>query len=161
MPACIVYSSLTGNTRSVAEHLAASLGLPAFPVRSAPDPGAFDTFLLGFWTRRGAPDEGMAAFMRRLKNRRVFYFGTMAAFPDSAHALRCAERADALLDGGSNCILGHFFCQGRLDPAVFARSRHPRTPERLHRIRCAASHPDEADFLLAEASARSALERAG
>ena len=69
----------------------------------------------------------------------------MAAFPDSAHALRCAERADALLDGGSNCILGHFFCQGRLSPAMLAHSRHPMTPERAGRLKAAEAHPNEAD----------------
>jgi flavodoxin len=160
MPACIVYSSVTGNTRSIAEHLSARFALPVFPVRNAPYPEAFDTFLLGFWTKRGAPDECMAAFMRRLKNKKVFIFGTMTAFPDSPHARQCSERAATLLENGSNRIIGHFLCQGRLDPAVFARSSHPKTEERLYRIRCAATHPDTEDFLRAEANVRSAMELA-
>ncbi len=151
MRACIVYSSLTGNTRSVAEHLASRFGLPLFSLKDAPSPAAYDTYILGFWTRRGAPDPGMASFMRRRKDRRTFFFGTMAAYPDSRHALGCAERAAALLAEGSNRIMGHFLCQGRLDPAVFARSHHPRTPERLQRLHRAAEHPNADDFSEAEA----------
>ncbi len=157
MHACVVYSSLTGNTRSVAEHLASRFGLPLFSLKDAPSPAAYDTYILGFWTRRGAPDPGMAAFMRTLKGRRTFFFGTMAAYPDSRHALGCAERAAKLLAEGQNRIMGHFLCQGRLDPAVFAKSRHPKTPERLQRIRCAAAHPNADDFAEAEERVRAAF----
>ena len=51
MRACIVYSSRTGNTRLVGEHLAESLRLPLFSVEEAPLSG-YDTYILGFWTWR-------------------------------------------------------------------------------------------------------------
>ena len=91
-----MYSSRTGNTRAVGEHLAGCLGLPLFSVEHAPSAG-YDRFILGFWTWRGGPDEAMLSFMETLRNRSVFYFGTMAAFPDSPHAERCARRVDELL----------------------------------------------------------------
>ena len=97
MRACIVYSSRTGNTRLVGEHLAESLRLPLFSVEEAPLSG-YDTYILGFWTWRGGPDAAMAAFMNRLPGRNVFFFGTMVAEPDSLHAARCAERTRKLLE---------------------------------------------------------------
>lgn len=72
MRACIVYSSRTGNTRLVGEHLAESLRLPLFSVEEAPLSG-YDTYILGFWTWRGGPDAAMAAFMNRLPGRNVFF----------------------------------------------------------------------------------------
>lgn len=56
MKICIVYSSITGNTRTVAEALAAVSGVPCFPVRDAPDPADYDLLALGFWVRLGQAD---------------------------------------------------------------------------------------------------------
>lgn len=156
MRACIVYSSRTGNTRAVGEYLAGRFLLPLFSVAEAPSSG-YDDFVLGFWTWRGGPDAAMLAFMERLQAKNVFYFGTMAALPDSPHAARCALRTDRILEEAGCRVLGHFFCQGRLDPQVLAKSTHPRTPERMARLREAARHPDEQDFRRAEACLRRAL----
>ncbi|WP_239446567.1 flavodoxin family protein [Mailhella massiliensis] len=153
MRACIVYSSRTGNTRLVGEHLAESLRLPLFSVEEAPLSG-YDTYILGFWTWRGGPDAAMAAFMNRLPGRNVFFFGTMVAEPDSLHAARCAERTRKLLEKGRCRVLGYFFCQGRLDERQLEKSAHPRTPERMARIRRAALHPDMQDFRRAEQCVR-------
>ena len=62
-------------------------------------------------------------------------------------ALACGDE-DALrtlLAEGDNRLLGHFFCQGRLSPAMLAHSRHPMTPERAARLKAAEAHPNEAD----------------
>ncbi len=158
MRACIVYSSRTGNTRSVGEHLAGRFSLPLYSVENA-SPSGYDVLILGFWTWRGGPDVDMLAFMETLREKNVFFFGTMAAFPDSPHAERCALRVKNLLENKGCNILGHFFCQGRLDPQVLSRSTHPRTPERMARLNEAARHPDARDFNLAEACLRRALEQ--
>lgn len=155
MRTCIVYSSLTGNTRAVGTYLADRFHLPLFSVESAPL--GFERFILGFWTWRGGPDRAMCAFMERLHGKSVFFFGTMAAFPDSPHAERCALRTQEMLERGGCRVLGHFFCQGRLDPAVLARSTHPRTPERMARLAEAARHPDGQDFLHAAQAVSRAL----
>lgn len=158
MRICIVYSSRTGNTRAVGEYLAGRFSLPLFSVADAPCEG-YDGFVLGFWTWRGGPDEAMLAFMERLQGKPVFYFGTMTSMPDSPHAGRCALRTDRLLAEGGCRVLGHFFCQGRLDPQVLARSTHPRTPERMARLKEAERHPNMQDFMQAEESLREAFAR--
>lgn len=156
MTTCIVYSSRTGNTRAVGSYLAGRLGLPLFSVEEAPST-AYDRFILGFWTWRGGPDEAMRSFMERLHHKSVFFFATMAAFPDSPHADRCAARVERLLERGACRVLGHFFCQGRLDPQVLLKSTHPRTPERMARLNEASRHPDDRDFKMAEERVRLAL----
>ena len=156
MRTCIVYSSRTGNTRAVGERLAEGLELPLFRVEEAPSAG-YDCFILGFWTWRGGPDAAMAAFMSRLREKDVFFFGTMVAGPDSPHAERCAERARALLERGGCRVLGHFFCRGRMDEQQLKKSAQPNTPERMARRRLASTHPDEQDFCRAERCVREAL----
>lgn len=158
----IVYSSRTGNTRTVAEHLASAFGLPLSPLRKDGSAdlseGEGSLLVLGFWTWRGGPDPATRAFLRTLRGRRVFAFGTMAAWPDSEHARRCGETLRALLEEGGNTLVGRAFCQGRLDPAVLAKSRHPMTPERLRRLAEAETHPDAADLRAVEASLASVLD---
>ena len=175
-PVRIIYSSRTGNTRSVAEHLALRFGISAVNAKEElaarqaeaglPSQGDAagadsDILLLGMWAWRGGPNPTMRTFMRGLRGRRVFLFGTMAAWPDSPHAQDCLDCARALLDEGGNSLVGHFFCQGRLDPKLKGRGHHPLTPERVKRLEEAARHPDAADLLKAEAAARAALHRLG
>ena len=172
----IIYSSRTGNTQSVAEHLASSLGLGAVNARDelrarlddrGPDgrlmrgdtAGTGDELLLlGFWAWRGGPNPTMRDLMRGLRDRRVFLFGTMAAWPDSPHARDCLDCSCELLAEGGNRLLGHFFCQGRLAPELRKKGHHPSTPERERRLDEAEKHPDAADFAAALVSARASLE---
>ena len=171
----IIYSSRSGNTQSVAEHLAERLELSAVNAREelaarmddrGPDGRlmrgdtagtADEVLLLGFWAWRGGPNPTMRDLLRGLRRRKVFLFGTMAAWPDSEHAHNCLRCAQELLAEGGNTLLGHFFCQGRLAPAIRQNSRHPRTPEREYRLNEADKHPNDDDFAAAEAAARSAL----
>ena len=171
----IIYSSRSGNTRAVAEHLAASLELGVVNARDelkarmddrGPDGRlmrgdtagtADEILLLGFWAWRCGPNPTMRDLMRGLRKRRVFLFGTMAAWPDSQHARDCLACAKELLSQGGNEVLGSFFCQGRLDPKVRKNSRHPATPERELRLAEAEKHPNSDDFAAAEAVARAVL----
>ncbi|MFR8277083.1 MAG: flavodoxin family protein [Desulfovibrio fairfieldensis] len=145
MKSCIIYSSVTGNTRKVAEALAAASGAPCFPVREAPDPDDYDLLALGFWVRLGQADARTQGYMRRVLGKKVFFFGTLGAWPDSPHARRCAEGARALLEEGGNTVLDGFLCQGRVDPKILEisrqKGRHPMTPERRARLEEAAAIP--------------------
>ena len=51
MKAAVVYSTLIGNTKKVAEAFCAGLGEGAelFEVSNAPDPAAYDLVAVGFW----------------------------------------------------------------------------------------------------------------
>ncbi len=164
MRICIVYSSCTGNTRKVAEAIAAASGLPCYPVQHAPDPAEYDLLAVGFWVRKGQPDARAQRYMRRIFGKTVFYFGTLGAWPQSTHALQCAQATEALLQANCNTVLNGFLCQGKVNPGVIAASQrkgtHPMTPARLARLQEAALHPDEKDLQAAEQSWRHCLEAA-
>lgn len=155
MKSLVVYSSRTGNTRKLAEAIAAVLpGARLCPVQDAPDPqdaAAHDLVALGYWVRRGGPDAAASAYLAALKGATVALFGTLGAWPDSPHAARCRERGETLLADPErgNRVLGTYLCQGRVNPAVVGAAStagHPMTPERAARLAEAARHPDAADL---------------
>ncbi|MDL2306962.1 flavodoxin family protein [Desulfovibrio sp. OttesenSCG-928-C06] len=148
----LVYSSVTGNTRAVAEAVLPVMpsGTSIFRVQDAPDPAGFDFIALGFWVRRAAPDPLMLDYMARIQGKTVALLGTLAAWPDSPHAGKVLENAAKALEG--NRIVMNFLCQGKLSPQRMALRQktdsagHPMTPERLARLEEAAKHPDAQDF---------------
>lgn len=153
----LIYSSVTGNTRMVAEAILKALPRDTvfLPVQEAPPPDEFDVVVLGFWVHRGGPDPATARYMKTVRDRDVAFFGTLAAYPDSEHAQMVIARAIALLDG--NRILGSFLCQGKLAQNRLERrlsgegaENRPLTEERRLRLIAASRHPDGRDLAMAE-----------
>lgn len=147
----LVYSSVTGNTRMVAEAIGEALPgeVAVFPVQDAPPAEGYDFVALGFWAHKAGPDPRMARYMETVRGQTVAFFGTMAAYTDSPHAQKVIARAEELLAG--NRILGSFLCQGKLAPGRLERRMrgeggHPMTEERRARLLEAAKHPDAADL---------------
>lgn len=154
----VVYSSLTGNTKLVAEAIreVMPVGTEIFPVEEAPSPEQFDCLLIGFWANRGLPADNMREYMEGLRNKKVGIFITLGAYPNSEHADQCIKSAQALLRD-HNDIRATFICQGKVDPELTKRfanlpPEHPHamTPERRARHEAAKSHPDEQDLTMAK-----------
>ncbi|HWR06233.1 flavodoxin family protein [Sporomusa sp.] len=159
MKTLIVYSSLTGNTRKVAEAIHEVFGSAAelFPVETAPSPAAYDFVAVGFWVDRGTADKKAQDFLKTIQGKSVALFATLGAYPDSEHAADSLKNAAAFLDAG-NRLVGTFICQGKIDPRLIEQFKsmpgnHPHavTPERLARYQEAAKHPDDRDFQAAQA----------
>lgn len=154
----IVYSSVTGNTRAVAEaiHSVMPDGTVLADIKEKPSPNAYDFIILGFWAHRAGPDPRMRRYMAAVRGKTVALFGTLAAYPDSDHGRAVAANAEALL--AENRVLGTFLCQGRLPEKRMAElmsgqrvnARHPMTEERRSRLLEAAKHPNEHDFFAAK-----------
>lgn len=152
-PWLVVYSSMTGNTKKVAEAIFAVLpeGSEIHPVETAPDSANYEKIAVGYWAYRGTADKTAQPYMSGIKNAQVFVFATLGAYPDSEHAKKVLDNGQALL--GENCeVLGRFICQGKLSPGIIERGMkrpvdHPHgpTPERLKRWQDASTHPDEND----------------
>lgn len=154
MKTLIVYSSLTGNTRRIAEAIAAALpDVSICTVEEAPAAEDYDFVALGYWVDKGLPDSKSQKYMERIQNRVVALFGTLGAWPHSEHAEQCRLQAESMMrqPQRGNTVLGTFLCQGRVDPKVVAMmqkmadSVHPMTEERRLRLEEAAKHPDEQD----------------
>ncbi|MGN0832253.1 MAG: flavodoxin family protein [Kiritimatiellia bacterium] len=165
MKAAVVYSTLTGNTKKVAEAICGGLGDGAelFDVKDAPASlDGYDLVAAGFWVDRGHPDQQAMDFMKRVAGKKVFSFFTLGANPASAHAWKCAYTAASFYGAGCEQI-GVWFCQGAIDPKLIERMRklpptpgnpHAATPEAEARWAAAASHPDAADLASATEAAK-------
>ena len=168
MRTLVVYSSSTGNTLRVAGAVArgvtrANRGVVLkVDVYDVPDPGAFGLIFVGFWVDRGKPDADSLAFMKTLQGKRVAFFFTLGAASDSELALGVAEDVKRLLELGGNDVLGHFACQGRVDPALIgflkktlsmSNARPFASPVRRASEIGESHHPDPLDLANATAFA--------
>ncbi len=150
----IVYSSVTGNTKQIAEAMAgAADNADLFAVQDVPeDLSSYEVILAGYWLRRGAPDAGMAAFLPKLQGKEVVLFETHGAQLHSEHTITAFARAACLLGAGCS-VLGTFACQGKINPALIAMRKnagpedpHANTGENVARWAAAATHPDADDL---------------
>lgn len=160
MKTLIVYSSLTGNTKMVAEAIHEVFGAEAdiFPVEQAPAVAGYDLVAVGFWVDRGTTDQKTQAYLSGLKHKKVALFATLGAYPDSEHARNSLKNAAALLEEG-NQLVGDFICQGKVDSKLIEGFKklpeghpHGMNPERVARLHEAAKHPDQADLVNAKAA---------
>lgn len=160
MKSLIVYSSLTGNTKQVAEAIAAVFGDTAELVRVEDAPTAaedYDFVAVGFWVDKGTADAKAREYISSLHAKKVALFGTLGAYPDSEHAANSMNNAAALL-ATDNELVGTFICQGKIDPRLIERFKdlpadhpHAMTPERSARHQAASTHPDAEDLAKAQA----------
>ena len=159
MKTLVTYSTLTGNTKKVAEAVfeAVSGEKEIMDIKSVKDAGSYDRIFVGYWVDKGDANEEAKKFMESLKDKKVGTFGTLGAYPDSEHAKKCVEKISDALKVNNNTVIAEFICQGAIDPKIIETMRkmgssgpHAPTPEREARWAEAAKHPDEADFAAAK-----------
>ena len=154
MKILIVYTSReSGNTRKVAEALAAHFGAECelYDVADAPGPDRYDFIALGFGVYHSFPDCIMVDYMRQCRHKDVGIFMTLGMWPDSPQAAACLGRAEGLMP---TCrIRVKFACQGAYTAEYLkklksrpAASAHGWTSERAERIMEAMTHPDANDL---------------
>ena len=159
MKTLVTYSTLTGNTKKVAEAVfeAVSGEKEIMDIKSIKETDGYDRILVGYWVDKGDANEEAKKFMETLKNKKVGTFGTLGAYPDSEHAKKCVEKISDALKANNNTVIAEFICQGAIDPGIIETMRkmgsngpHAPTPEREARWAEAAKHPNEADFAAAK-----------
>jgi len=155
MKTLVVYSSLTGNTKQIAEAVAEVL--PSCELRSIEDaPFSLKDYGLvgvGFWAAKGQPDVKTREWLKGVSHARLAFFGTLGAKPDSEHARDCMDKAESLAmePARGNTVCGSWMCQGRIDPKIVDVMKklnldvHRDLLKNSARIEEAASHPDEND----------------
>jgi flavodoxin len=157
----VVYSSLTGNTKKIAEHICkAAKGSEIYDIDSAPEPEGYDLIFTGFWVH-GTADPKTLKYFEKIKGKHVAPFFTLGAYPDSPSADRAFEDTQKRLEG--NSVLGHFRCHGKISEAVLEKMKEfhkgPMTPERAARYEEAKKHPDDNDCANAEKFAAEILKK--
>ena len=134
----IIYSSVTGNTKKIADAMAEALDghVDVFRVQDAPQKfDDYEVVLLGYWLRLGAPDPLMLKYLPRVHDVRVCFFQTHGTEKASEHAITSFARAGYQLGIGCE-ILGTFGCQGKINPALLEKpcKCRPDDPAHIHPV---------------------------
>ena len=96
----IIYSSLSGCTRRLAEGIFDALTVEdkeLYDLAAGAPALDGDVMLLGYWVDKGGPNAAMKAFMETIEGKNVGVFCTLAYWADSAHAHAALAAGAALL----------------------------------------------------------------
>ena len=155
MKYAIVFSSQTGNTKQLAEAVSSVLPQADLCFFGSPSQEALqaERLFIGFWTDKGNADQAAIQLLQKLKNKKVFLFGTAGFGGSEAYFRKILERVRQSLDA-SNTVVGEYMCQGRMPQAV--RERYVKMKEQpepmknldalIENFDRALSHPDAEDL---------------
>lgn len=163
----IVYSSQTGNTAMLAEHIQHFLPENDILYIGVPDEKATeaDLIFVGFWTDKGSCDETIGSFLSGLRDKDVFLFGTAGFGGSSAYFSQILHRVIMNLDH-SNEIAGTYMCQGKMPLSVrqryeaLAETDPEKVQPMLDNFDKALSHPNELDLEYLESAIKVVLQTA-
>ena len=151
----IVYSSRTGNTRQLAESIRETLGEKDLIYFGAPDNSALaaDRIYVGFWTDKGTCNQETAEFLKTVRDREVFLFGTAGFGGDSRYFKEILKKIEHAL-GPDVSLVGTWMCQGKMPLAVrerYVKMKESHIPvhhvdQLIENFDKALSHPDSADL---------------
>ena len=155
MSYAIVFSSKTGNTELLADTLHSCLPQADCCYFGNPNPAAMeaDTLYVGFWTDKGKADESSSVFLKQLRGKQVFLFGT-AGFGGSEEYFNKILKAVQKDLHSSNTVIGSFMCQGKMPMSVRQRYEEmkkqplhlPNLDAMIENFDKALSHPDADDL---------------
>lgn len=146
----VVYSSITGNTKKIAETIAAALpNSELHTTVSNPPVKETDNVIVGFWCDKGHIDDPALNFIKDSGIKKVILFGTLGGDPKSEQAQNFAKRVLEALPEGID-VLSIRLWQGKVDSKVLEvmskmPNARPMTPERKARLDEAAKHPTHQD----------------
>ncbi|MBN1969095.1 MAG: flavodoxin [Candidatus Delongbacteria bacterium] len=157
MKIALIYSSLTGNTEKIAKAILSVLPANTDCIKlcgiKKPDLKNYDLLILGTWIDKGTADPFILELAKDIKDKKIVFFFTLGAYPDSKHADDCTMNLTELFTKNGNLVLGNYHCQGAVDPKLIEKFKrlpadhpHALTDERLKRYEEAAKHPDEKDM---------------
>ena len=139
----VVYNSLTGNTKLLAGTIKNVL----------PDNDDDDIVFIGFWTDKGNADSKTIEYLKLLRNKKIFLFGTCGFGGSEAYFERILTNVKSNIDS-SNEVIGEFMCQGKMPESV--RNRYlkmkesdncpPNIDALIDNFDRALSHPDREDL---------------
>ena len=151
----IIFSSLTGNTRKLADTIHETLPTALcdyFGEAKSAETNA-ELVYVGFWTDKGTADKACLELLRKLRNKKIFLFGTAGFGGSEAYYQKILTNVHAAIDG-SNTVVGEYMCQGKMPQSVRDRyvkmkempDAKPNLDALIANFDRALSHPDEADL---------------
>lgn len=151
----IIFSSLTGNTKKLADAIHEVLPKDEceyFGTTEAQVPQS-ELLYIGFWTDKGNADKNTLDLLPKLKHRRIFLFGTAGFGGSDIYFQKILGQVKQSIDS-SNAVIGEYMCQGKMPQSVRERyikmkegPEHPANLDALiENFDCALSHPDMDDL---------------
>ena len=151
----IIFSSLTGNTKKLADTIHEMLPhdkCDYFGENDSRVPQS-DLLYIGFWTDKGNADHKTLELLAKLKNKKIFLFGTAGFGGSDVYFKKILEQVRQSIDS-SNVVIGEYMCQGKMPLSVRERyikmKQSPEHPANLDMLiknfDCALSHPDREDL---------------
>ena len=149
MKSLVVYSSMTGNTKKLAEAVYETLPdeKEIFELSEAPDPSGYDLVAAGFWFKSGKPNPETLGYLPKLSGKSLFIFATHGAPAEFDHVTNGIEEAKKLAEGAK--VIGSFTCMGAVNPKVLEKVRsmeNKKQPVWIERAEEAVGHPDKSDI---------------
>lgn len=154
MKIAVVYSSITGNTESLAKTIKGVISKDELVYFGSPQENIeADLYFIGSWTDKGCCSEEMKSFVSTLKNKKIAYFQTAGFGESDVYFKRLFDNVMKLFDS-SNEIVGSYFCQGKMPQSVKDRylmmlEKNPedeRIIASLENFEKAKTHPDQEDL---------------
>ena len=151
----IIFSSLTGNTKILAETIRAVLPAENCDYYGVPETQELHSEILyiGFWTDKGNADNATLELLSKLRGKKVFLFGTAGFGGSAAYFQKIFDHVKQSVDP-SNTVVGEYMCQGKMPQCVRNRymkmKAQPEYPANIDALidnfDRALSHPDEDDL---------------
>lgn len=106
MKTLIAYSTISGNTKAVCEKIYEALNIEKEIVNIKDIKNItiddFENIILGFWCDKGTMDKNSLEFLANLKNKNLYFLGTLGARPESDHWKSVEENAIKLCSENNN-----------------------------------------------------------
>lgn len=153
MKIAIIYKSVSGNTKLVAEAIKEALIDDAVYIGEPRKDIDADIYFVGSWTDKGMCCTEISDYLKTLEGKKIAYFGT-AGFGGSPEYYQSLFERVRNICPASNEMDEYFFCQGKMPMAVRNRyvsmlKEHPddkKLEVNIENFDLALSHPDEADI---------------
>lgn len=161
----IIYSSKTGNTEQLANHLKEILPQDDCIYYGKPNVIAKDADLLfiGTWIDKGTCSEEIQEFLKGIEDKKIFLFGTCGFGESEQYFLDLSERIQKNINPSCS-VLGSFLCQGKMPMIVRERysTMFANDPEKaknlIDNFDRALSHPDANDLISLEKAVLNCIE---
>ena len=103
----IVFNSLTGNTKKLADTIYAVLPKENCDYFGAPKEGGLysEMLYIGFWTEKGNADKSTLTLLSTLKGKKIFLFGTAGFGGSDAYFQKILDHVKRSIDS-SNSVVG-------------------------------------------------------
>lgn len=154
MKIAIIYKSITGNTKMIAEAIKESLNSEDIIYSGEPkDNIDADIFIVGSWTDKGNCSTEIKSFLESLDNKKIAYFGTAGFGGQPEYYDTLFNRVKENIKD-TNEILGYFFCQGKMPMSIRSRyealiKEHPEDKNlkvNIENFDEALKHPNDKDI---------------